>query len=102
MIQFMPANYSITHVLIPNSSLFSFRHPWVKVIVMIVCRTRMDYVQSLLEEHNLHKVKVHNGGSTRHRSIYNGVRALTKGEILGTGLCKPINFHEVQGLFWLT
>ncbi|KAK3106039.1 hypothetical protein FSP39_011481 [Pinctada imbricata] len=71
------------------------RLPYVKVIAMTVSKDRREYVQSLLETHNFHKVRIAEGGVTRHRSIYNGVKALK-------GVCAPsdvVLIHDVVRIF---
>ena len=56
-----------------------FRLPWINKIVVAVSMKYNDYMQTLIDEYNLHKVSLASGASTRHRSIYNGLKHLAKG-----------------------
>jgi 2-C-methyl-D-erythritol 4-phosphate cytidylyltransferase len=56
-----------------------YRLPWVQSVVVVVSPSDVSWVQGLLEENHLTRVKVTAGGETRHRSIYNGVKALGNG-----------------------
>lgn len=67
---------------IKNKSLFLYtvqafhRFPWIHTIVVVVSPSDIPWVQEQLEGNNLTRVRVVAGAKTRHRSIYNGVKAL--------------------------
>ncbi|XP_078332862.1 D-ribitol-5-phosphate cytidylyltransferase-like [Crassostrea virginica] len=52
------------------------RFAWVQMIVVVVSPCDVDWVQEQLERNNFSRVRVVAGEKTRHRSIYNGVKAL--------------------------
>lgn len=49
---------------------------FVKHIVVVVSQGYVDYIEELVESHGYNKVMVVRGAQTRHRSIYNGIKAL--------------------------
>lgn len=49
------------------------------MIIVVVSPCDVDWVQEQLERNNLTRVRVVAGEKTRHRSIYNGVKALKDG-----------------------
>lgn len=57
----------------------SDRFPWIHTIVVVVSPSDIPWVQEQLEGNNLTRVRVVAGAKTRHRSIYNGVKALKDG-----------------------
>ncbi|XP_033983135.1 D-ribitol-5-phosphate cytidylyltransferase isoform X2 [Trematomus bernacchii] len=52
------------------------RVSWIQSIVVVVAREHMDLMTDIVQQFQHTKVRVVPGGSTRHRSIYNGVLAL--------------------------
>lgn len=56
----------------------SCRVPWVQVIVVVVAKENMDLMMDIVQRFQHGKVRVVPGGSTRHRSICNGVMALSE------------------------
>lgn len=57
----------------------SDRFPWIHTIVVVVSPSDIPWVQEQLEGNNLTRVRVVAGAKTRHRSIYNGVKAVKDG-----------------------
>ncbi|XP_019896232.2 D-ribitol-5-phosphate cytidylyltransferase isoform X3 [Esox lucius] len=64
------------------------RVPWIQSIVVVVAKESLDLMMDIVHRFHHTKVLVVHGGSTRHRSIFNGVCALSKRED-GTALVKP-------------
>ncbi|XP_067686158.1 D-ribitol-5-phosphate cytidylyltransferase-like [Haliotis asinina] len=54
------------------------RLPWIKFIIVTVSESCKDTMLQLVTDYNLHKVTVVVGSSTRHRSIYNGIKAVER------------------------
>ncbi|XP_062603546.1 D-ribitol-5-phosphate cytidylyltransferase-like [Saccostrea cucullata] len=52
------------------------RFPWVHTVVVVVSPDDIFWVKEQLKKNNLTRVRVVAGAETRHRSIYNGVKAL--------------------------
>ncbi|XP_071103155.1 D-ribitol-5-phosphate cytidylyltransferase-like [Haliotis cracherodii] len=52
------------------------RFPWIKFIIVTVSESCKDTMLQLVTDYNLHKVTVVAGSTTRHRSIYNGIKAV--------------------------
>ncbi|KAK2845062.1 hypothetical protein Q5P01_011721 [Channa striata] len=57
------------------------RVSWIQSIAVVVAKENMDLMTDIIQRFQHKKVQVVEGGSTRHRSICNGVRAL--GEAVG-------------------
>lgn len=49
------------------------------MIVVVVDVSYLEFMQNLLTKYKFTKVKLVTGSPTRHRSIYNGVKALETG-----------------------
>uniref|UniRef100_A0A4W5L306 D-ribitol-5-phosphate cytidylyltransferase n=1 Tax=Hucho hucho TaxID=62062 RepID=A0A4W5L306_9TELE len=64
------------------------RVPWIQSIVVVVAKESLDLMMDIIHRFHHRNVLVVHGGSTRHRSIFNGVRALSEGED-GTARIKP-------------
>ncbi|XP_021416043.2 D-ribitol-5-phosphate cytidylyltransferase isoform X1 [Oncorhynchus mykiss] len=64
------------------------RVPWIQSIVVVVAKESLDLMMDIIHRFHHRNVLVVHGGSTRHRSIFNGVRALSEGEG-GTDRVKP-------------
>lgn len=60
------------------------RITWVKKVAVVVNKQFIAYMDQLVKDNGLDKVAVVEGCSTRHRSIYAGVKALTKDEDLSS------------------
>lgn len=58
----------------------SCRVPWIQCIVVVVAKENVDLMTDIIQRFQHRKVRVVPGGSTRHRSICNGVLALGEGE----------------------
>ncbi|XP_029360348.1 D-ribitol-5-phosphate cytidylyltransferase isoform X2 [Echeneis naucrates] len=56
------------------------RVSWIKSIVVAVAKENMDLMKEIIQRFQHRKVRVVQGGSTRHRSICNGVLALGEQE----------------------
>ncbi|KAL7393077.1 hypothetical protein ABVT39_006255 [Epinephelus coioides] len=56
------------------------RVSWIQSIVVVVAKENMDLMTDIAQRFQHRKVRVVPGGSTRHRSICNGVLALGEGE----------------------
>ncbi|XP_068670070.1 D-ribitol-5-phosphate cytidylyltransferase-like isoform X2 [Montipora foliosa] len=50
---------------------------WIKEIIVPIGENYMKEGQQILEEFSHYKVRLAHGGSTRHRSIWNGIQAIT-------------------------
>ncbi|XP_058270157.1 D-ribitol-5-phosphate cytidylyltransferase isoform X2 [Hemibagrus wyckioides] len=67
-----------------NRPLISFtietfeRIPWVKSIVVVVAKESRDPMLNIVQQFHHTKVKVVEGGTTRHRSIFSGLQALSE------------------------
>lgn len=49
---------------------------WIQDIVVAVAKENVDQMKDIVQHFGHRKVRVVTGGSTRHRSIWNGVQAL--------------------------
>ncbi|XP_078108291.1 D-ribitol-5-phosphate cytidylyltransferase isoform X2 [Sander vitreus] len=56
------------------------RVSWIQSVVVVVAKENMDLMTDIVQRFQHKKVRAVPGGSTRHRSICNGVRALGDGE----------------------
>lgn len=56
--------------------LCSCRVSWIQCIVVVVAEENIDLMMDIIQCFQHKRVIVVKGGSTRHRSIYNGVLAL--------------------------
>lgn len=65
----------------------SCRVPWIQCVVVVVAKENIDLMADIVQRFRHTKVRLVAGGSTRHRSISNGVLALGKEE--GNGEVKP-------------
>ncbi|XP_077577233.1 D-ribitol-5-phosphate cytidylyltransferase [Stigmatopora nigra] len=54
--------------------------PWIRRIVVVVAKEKTDLMTNLVKHYRHVKVHVEPGGSTRHRSIRNGVQSLADQE----------------------
>ncbi|CAH3179655.1 unnamed protein product [Porites lobata] len=51
---------------------------WIKEIVVPIGENYLEVAKEVLREFSHNKVRLTSGGSTRHRSIWNGIQALTE------------------------
>lgn len=58
----------------------SFRVSWIQRVVVVVAKENVDLMADIVRRFRHTRVRVVAGGSTRHRSISNGVRALAAAE----------------------
>ncbi|XP_034030222.1 D-ribitol-5-phosphate cytidylyltransferase isoform X2 [Thalassophryne amazonica] len=56
------------------------RVSWIQNIVVVVSKENMDLMMDIIQRFQHRKIRVVPGGSTRHRSIANGVQALVEGD----------------------
>ncbi|XP_056142757.1 D-ribitol-5-phosphate cytidylyltransferase isoform X2 [Lampris incognitus] len=57
------------------------RVPWIETIVVVISEESTDLMTDIIYRFQHRKVRVVQGGSTRHRSICNGVQALNQGPV---------------------
>lgn len=75
----------------------SCRVSWIQSIVVVVAKENLDLMTDIIQRFQHRKVRVVPGGSTRHRSICNGVLALgeqEEGERLPTDRPKVVIIHD--------
>ncbi|XP_005455183.1 D-ribitol-5-phosphate cytidylyltransferase isoform X2 [Oreochromis niloticus] len=68
--------------------------PWIQSIVVAVAKENMDLMMDVIQRFKHRKVRVVPGGSTRHRSICNGVLALGEEERPAVGRPKVVIIHD--------
>lgn len=56
----------------------SNRIPWVESIVVVVAKESHELMLQIIHQFQHAKVKVVEGGTTRHRSIFNGLQAFSE------------------------
>lgn len=72
----------------------SCRVSWIQGIVVVVAKENADLMADIVQRFGHGKVRVVAGGSTRHRSIRNGVLALGEEEEDEGGRSKVIIIHD--------
>ncbi|XP_074538720.1 D-ribitol-5-phosphate cytidylyltransferase isoform X2 [Halichoeres trimaculatus] len=73
------------------------RVSWIQSIVVVVAKEHMDLMMDIVQRFQHRKVRVVPGGSTRHRSICNGVLALGgegEGEAAAADRPKVVIIHD--------
>ncbi|XP_020513503.2 D-ribitol-5-phosphate cytidylyltransferase isoform X1 [Labrus bergylta] len=73
------------------------RLSWIQSIVVVVAKEHMDLMTDIIQRFQHRKVRVVPGGSTRHRSIWNGVLALggeAEGEAAAGDRPKVVIIHD--------
>ncbi|KAM6994410.1 D-ribitol-5-phosphate cytidylyltransferase [Tautogolabrus adspersus] len=73
------------------------RVSWIQSIVVVVAKENMDLMTDIIQRFQHRKVRVVPGGSTRHRSICNGVLALggeAEGEAAAGDRPKVVIIHD--------
>ncbi|XP_063342593.1 D-ribitol-5-phosphate cytidylyltransferase isoform X2 [Pelmatolapia mariae] len=68
--------------------------PWIQSIVVAVAKENMDLMMDIIQRFKHRKVRAVPGGSTRHRSICNGVLALGEEERPAVGRPKVVIIHD--------
>ena len=63
------------HYHLPISS-FLIRITWIEKVILAIASDRKECVNKLIQRYQLTKVELVNGGTSRHRSIQNGVKHL--------------------------
>ncbi|KAL2085067.1 hypothetical protein ACEWY4_020585 [Coilia grayii] len=71
-----------------NLYIFICRVPWIDTIVVVVAKESHSMMADILRKYNHTKVKIVEGGSTRHRSILNGLLAFSE-QGIGSKLQRP-------------
>uniref|UniRef100_A0A3Q3VNE6 D-ribitol-5-phosphate cytidylyltransferase n=1 Tax=Mola mola TaxID=94237 RepID=A0A3Q3VNE6_MOLML len=66
-----------------------FEVSWIQCIVVVVAKENVDLMMDIIQRFQHRKVRVVTGGSTRHRSICNGVLALDDGGEEGLPVVRP-------------
>lgn len=54
------------------------RVSWIQEVVVVVAKENLDRMRDIVQRFGHRKVRLVTGGSTRHRSIWNGVQALAE------------------------
>uniref|UniRef100_A0A8C1VSX1 D-ribitol-5-phosphate cytidylyltransferase n=2 Tax=Cyprinus carpio TaxID=7962 RepID=A0A8C1VSX1_CYPCA len=83
-----------------NRPLISFtiqafeRLSWIGTVVVVVAKENHDLMLNIVKKFNHTKVKVVHGGTTRHRSIFNGLRAFSSTTDSLTPKPKVVIIHD--------
>lgn len=67
---------------------FPFRVCWIKDIVVAVTGENIEAMNSIIQKYQHTRISVVEAGVTRHRSIFNGLKALVEDQP-DSKLCKP-------------
>lgn len=70
------------------------RLPWIGTVVVVVATENHDLMLNIVLKFNHTKVKVVHGGTTRHRSIFNGLQAFSNSTDLLTPKPKVVIIHD--------
>ncbi|XP_043928616.1 D-ribitol-5-phosphate cytidylyltransferase isoform X2 [Protopterus annectens] len=62
---------------------------WIKDIVVVVARENTDFMKSVVCKYGHQRITLVEGGSTRHRSIFLGLKAFTETQSCLPSLSKP-------------
>ncbi|XP_062974509.1 D-ribitol-5-phosphate cytidylyltransferase [Elgaria multicarinata webbii] len=65
------------------------RISWISDIVVVVSSENVEIMKSIVKKYGHKRTTVVEGGITRHRSIFNGLKIFVKGNQLGSSLQKP-------------
>ncbi|KAM5156847.1 D-ribitol-5-phosphate cytidylyltransferase [Mantella aurantiaca] len=65
------------------------RVSWISDVVVAVAAESVDLMKSIVRQYGHKRVTLVEGGATRHRSIFNGLRAFLEDHSLGPALPKP-------------
>ncbi|XP_048579873.1 D-ribitol-5-phosphate cytidylyltransferase isoform X2 [Nematostella vectensis] len=52
------------------------RVSWIKEVIVVISKDKLVYMEDIIEEFKHNKVRIVEGGTTRHRSICNGIKGL--------------------------
>ncbi|KAK2096254.1 hypothetical protein P7K49_025288 [Saguinus oedipus] len=82
----------LENTLKPSFRLFSYSAYrlvfWIKDIVVVVTGKNMEVMKSIIEKYQHKRISLVEAGVTRHRSIFNGLKALAEDQ-LNCKLSKP-------------
>lgn len=84
--------YLMEACLVINSLCFysvSSRVSWISDIIVVVSPENIETMKSIIEKYGHKKVTVAEGGITRHRSIFNGLKLFSENEFSNHLLQKP-------------
>lgn len=70
------------------------RLPWIVMVVVVIAKDNHDLMLNIVRKFNHTKVKVVHGGTTRHRSIYNGLQAFSDSTDSSTPKPKVVIIHD--------
>ncbi|CAG6014077.1 unnamed protein product [Menidia menidia] len=70
------------------------RVSWIRSVVVVVAKENMDLMMDIIQRFQHQRVRVVPGGSTRHRSICNGVMALGEGETPAADRPEVVIIHD--------
>ncbi|KAM3929246.1 D-ribitol-5-phosphate cytidylyltransferase [Leptodactylus fuscus] len=62
---------------------------WISDVVVVVATESVDLMKDIVQRYGHKHVTVVEGGATRHRSIFNGLRVFVEDHSLGSALNKP-------------
>ncbi|XP_053118912.1 D-ribitol-5-phosphate cytidylyltransferase isoform X2 [Hemicordylus capensis] len=65
------------------------RISWISDIVVVVSPENVEIMKSIIKKYGHKRTSVVEGGKTRHRSIFNGLKIFEKNNCLGSSLHKP-------------
>ncbi|XP_072269060.1 D-ribitol-5-phosphate cytidylyltransferase isoform X2 [Pyxicephalus adspersus] len=65
------------------------RVSWISDVVVVVAPESVDLMKFIVHQYGHRRVSLVEGGPTRHRSIFNGLRAFLEDHSLGRALQKP-------------
>lgn len=69
--------------------LFFSRVSWISDIIVVVSPENIETMKSIIEKYGHKRVTVTEGGTTRHRSIFNGLKLFSENEFSNHLLQKP-------------
>ncbi|XP_016397311.1 isoprenoid synthase domain-containing protein-like isoform X1 [Sinocyclocheilus rhinocerous] len=70
------------------------RLPWIGTVVVVVAKENHDLMLNIVQKFNHTKVNVVHGGTTRHRSIFNGLQAFCNTSNSLTPKPKVVIIHD--------
>lgn len=73
---------------------FLHRLPWIGTVVVVVSKENHDLMLNIVQKFNHTKVNVLHGGTTRHRSIFNGLQAFCSTSNSLTPKPKVVIIHD--------
>lgn len=67
----------------------SYRINWISDVVVVVSPENIEIMKSIIRKYGHERTTVVEGGLTRHRSIFNGLKVFVKGNTFCAPLQKP-------------